>query len=81
MCSVYGMLMRGEIVECLWNGTDRGKCGEFREWCWHGKCGMFTEWYRQRNVWRVYRIVLRGESAECLWNGFDRGNCGVFTEW
>jgi len=55
-------------VECLRNGTDRGKRG------------VFTEWYRQGKVWSVYGMVLTGEIVECLRNGTDRGNCGVFTE-
>jgi len=32
VCSVHGMLLIGEIVECLRNGNDRGKCGLFTEW-------------------------------------------------
>jgi len=63
------MILTGESVECLRNGTDRGKCGVFMElWC-------------QGKVWSVYGMVLTGESGECLWNGSDRGRCGVFTEW
>ena len=31
MWSAYGMVLTGESVECLWNGTDRGKCGVFME--------------------------------------------------
>ena len=30
MWSVYGMVLTGEIVECLRNGIDRGKCGVLR---------------------------------------------------
>jgi len=30
--SVYGMVLTGESVECLRNGTDRGKYGVFTEW-------------------------------------------------
>jgi len=29
--NVYGMVMTGESVECLQNGTDRGKCVVFIE--------------------------------------------------
>ena len=32
MGSVYGMVLTGESVECLRNGTDRGKGGVFLEW-------------------------------------------------
>jgi len=31
VCSIYGMVLTGESVECLLNGTDRGKCGVFME--------------------------------------------------
>jgi len=30
--SVYGIVLTKESVECLRNGTDRGKCGVFTEW-------------------------------------------------
>jgi len=63
------MVLTGESVEYLRNGTDRGKCG------------LFTQWYRQGIVWSVYGMVLTGESVECLRNGIDRGKYGVFTEW
>ena len=32
MWSVYGLVLTGEGVECLSNGTDRGKCVVFTEW-------------------------------------------------
>ena len=32
MRSVYGMVLTGEIVECLRNGNDKRKCGVFSEW-------------------------------------------------
>jgi len=32
MWFVYGMVLTGEILVCLPNGIDRGKCGVFTEW-------------------------------------------------
>jgi len=63
VCSVYGMVLRGEVwivygialtgesVEYLRNGTDRGKCE------------VFTERYCQGNVWSVYGMIPTGESV------------------
>ena len=62
------MLLTGDSVECLRNGTDRGKCG------------VFTECYLQGKVWSVYGMVLTGESVECLQNVIYRGKFGVFME-
>jgi len=32
VCSVYGIVVTRESVECLRNGIDREKCGVFMEW-------------------------------------------------
>ena len=53
------MVLTGESVEYLRNGTDRGKCG------------LFTQWYRQGIVWSVYGMVLKGKVWFFLWNGTD----------
>jgi len=79
--SDYGMLLTGESVECLRNGTDRGSVEFLRNGTDRGKCGVFTESYRQGKLWSVYGMVLTVESVECLRNGTDRGKCGVFKEW
>jgi len=38
------MVMTGESVDCLRNGTDRGKCRILRNDFDRGKWGVFMEW-------------------------------------
>jgi len=51
VCIIYVMVFTGEIVECLRNGIDRGRCGRF------------LEWYRQGKVCSVYGMLLTRESV------------------